>query len=104
MTAVPDAMPDRLAPQLATLVGAPPSGSGWVYEIKFDGYRILARSEGRSTRLYTRNGNDWTAKMESLCARHRSIDRRIEHPILGRPVCSSPQVTCGDRDRPMSGP
>jgi bifunctional non-homologous end joining protein LigD len=66
MTAVPDAMPDRLAPQLATLVGAPPSGSGWVYEIKFDGYRILARCEGRSTRLYTRNGNDWTAKMESL--------------------------------------
>ena len=66
MTAVPDAMPERLAPQLATLVGAPPSGNGWAYEIKFDGYRILARCEGGSARLYTRNGNDWTTKMSSL--------------------------------------
>jgi bifunctional non-homologous end joining protein LigD len=37
-----------------------------VYEIKLDGYRILARCEGGKTRLFTRNGNDWTSKMESL--------------------------------------
>ena len=39
---------------------------GWTYEIKFDGYRILARCEGGETRLFTRNGNDWTAKMKTL--------------------------------------
>ena len=45
---------------------APPNGTGWTYEIKFDGYRILSRCEGGETRLFTRNGNDWTAKMETL--------------------------------------
>lgn len=41
-----------------------PAGE-WRYEIKFDGYRILAltRIDGRAVRLFTRNGNDWTAKM-----------------------------------------
>jgi bifunctional non-homologous end joining protein LigD len=37
-----------------------------VYEIKLDGYRILGRCEGGKARLFTRNGNDWTSKMESL--------------------------------------
>ncbi len=59
-------MPDTAAPQLATLVSAPPLGDGWAYEIKFDGYRILARCKGEGVRLFTRNGNDWTDKMASL--------------------------------------
>ncbi|QXH58989.1 DNA ligase D [Pseudomonas maumuensis] len=56
------ALPDRLQPQLATLVDSPPSGD-WHYEVKFDGYRILARIEGADVRLFTRNGHDWSAKM-----------------------------------------
>jgi len=48
------------------LVSAPPTGAGWAYEIKLDGYRILARLEGGSVRFYTRNGNDWTAKLPRL--------------------------------------
>ena len=59
-------MPDRVSPQLATLVSTPPTSKGWAYEIKFDGYRILARCEGGRAQLFTRNDNDWTAKMESL--------------------------------------
>ena len=55
-------MPDSLAPQLATLVDAPPAGD-WHYEIKFDGYRILARIRDGEVRLFTRNGNDWTARL-----------------------------------------
>jgi len=39
-------IPDRIAPQLATLVSSPPTGAGWAYEIKLDGYRILARIDG----------------------------------------------------------
>src|SRR5664279_1901815 len=61
-----DAMPTVLPPQLATLVSAPPSGGAWAYEIKFDGYRVLARCEAGAVRLFTRNGNDWTARMGSL--------------------------------------
>lgn len=65
---VKDPFPERISPQLATLVSAPPVGKGWVYEVKFDGYRILACCKGGGVRLFTRNQNDWTAKMESLAA------------------------------------
>ncbi|NBB04607.1 DNA ligase D [Pseudomonas monteilii] len=58
----PKALPDALQPQLATLVASPPSGD-WRYEVKFDGYRILARIDGDDIRLFTRNGHDWSAKM-----------------------------------------
>ncbi|WP_248920075.1 DNA ligase D [Pseudomonas entomophila] len=56
------ALPERLQPQLATLVDSPPSGD-WRYEVKFDGYRVLARIDGDNVRLFTRNGHDWSAKM-----------------------------------------
>jgi bifunctional non-homologous end joining protein LigD len=63
-------LPDALRPQLATLVEVPPRGGDWIYEIKFDGYRLLARIERTGTgrtakrvvRLHTRTGLDWTAK------------------------------------------
>ena len=55
-------LPELLQPQLATLVDSPPSGD-WRYEVKFDGYRVLARIDGDDVRLFTRNGHDWSAKM-----------------------------------------
>ncbi|CAB3647485.1 DNA ligase D [Achromobacter pestifer] len=60
-------LPATLAPQLATLVdGVPAEPADWLFEIKFDGYRLLTRVEGESVRLFTRNGNDWTHKLEKL--------------------------------------
>src|SRR5262249_36302433 len=53
-------------PSLATLSTAPPSGSGWVHEIKFDGYRIQARLDHGKVRLLTRRGLDWTEKFPNL--------------------------------------
>src|SRR5690606_1490535 len=57
-----EAFPDSLAPQLATLVERPPEGE-WLYEVKFDGYRILARIADGEVRLFTRNGHDWTPRL-----------------------------------------
>jgi bifunctional non-homologous end joining protein LigD len=57
-----EAFPESLAPQLATLVERPPEGE-WLYEVKFDGYRILARISGGEVRLFTRNGHDWTQRL-----------------------------------------
>jgi bifunctional non-homologous end joining protein LigD len=37
-----------------------------MYEIKYDGYRLLARVEGREVRLFTRSGKDWTRKLPRL--------------------------------------
>ncbi|MBA2549221.1 MAG: DNA ligase D, partial [Burkholderiaceae bacterium] len=69
------ALPDTLVPQLATLVAEAPTDAGWIYEIKFDGYRLLARIDEASddVRLFTRRGNDWSARMPGLVAAVRSL-------------------------------
>lgn len=59
-------LPLSLEPQLATLVDHPPVAGDWLYEIKFDGYRILTRIDQGEVRLFTRNGLDWTDKLKSL--------------------------------------
>lgn len=63
--AVKARLPAALKPQLATLVDSAPDGGDWLYEIKFDGYRVLVRIDQASkdaVRIFTRSGNDWTAK------------------------------------------
>lgn len=65
-------LPTQLQPQLATLVDSPPSGD-WRYEVKFDGYRILARIDGDEVRLFTRNGHDWSARMPRQVAALRAL-------------------------------
>lgn len=65
--AVKTPLPEKLSPQLATLATGVPQGE-WIYELKFDGYRLLARIEKGKATLFTRNGNDWTSKMPQLAA------------------------------------
>ncbi|MBX8565573.1 DNA ligase D [Pseudomonas cichorii] len=64
--------PEQMAPQLATLVEAPPEGD-WLYEIKFDGYRILARLHDGDVKLLSRNGNDWTDRMPQLASALKAL-------------------------------
>jgi bifunctional non-homologous end joining protein LigD len=71
--AVPAKLPKTLAPELATLVSEPPAdSSGWSYEVKFDGYRLLVRVDEADVHLMTRNGLDWSAKLPEL---HREFKR-----------------------------
>jgi ATP-dependent DNA ligase len=44
----------------------PPSGPGWIHEIKHDGFRMMAQRRGVDGRLLTRNGNDWTDRYPSV--------------------------------------
>ncbi|MCC2972532.1 DNA ligase D [Massilia sp. IC2-476] len=61
------ALPEKFTPELATLVDAPPPDpENWVFEVKFDGYRMLTRVENGQVRLITRNDNDWTDKLQPL--------------------------------------
>jgi bifunctional non-homologous end joining protein LigD len=62
----PGAMPSLIEPELATLVRRPPVHGDWSYEIKFDGYRMLTRIESGDVRLITRNGYNWTGRMQHL--------------------------------------
>jgi bifunctional non-homologous end joining protein LigD len=58
-----------VAPQLATLVTAAPTGPEWSFEIKYDGYRLEALIDAGRVRLLTRRGKDWTAKFPGIARR-----------------------------------
>jgi bifunctional non-homologous end joining protein LigD len=47
---------------------APPSGPGWIHEIKHDGFRILARRDSAGVRLITRAGNDFSRRFPFIAA------------------------------------
>ena len=53
-------------PQLATLVDAVPSGPDWLFEYKYDGYRLLLATGGDAATAWTRNGKDWSDKFRGL--------------------------------------
>lgn len=59
---------DRTDIQLARLVASVPEGEDWLYELKYDGYRIVAFLEGNSVRLMTRNNNDYTDRFGSIAS------------------------------------
>jgi DNA ligase D len=62
-------MPEKASIQLATAASAPPvetRTATWLHEIKFDGYRTLARLDNKATGLITRGGLDWTRRYGDL--------------------------------------
>jgi bifunctional non-homologous end joining protein LigD len=64
--AKPGTLPSFVEPQLASAAAKPPTAESWVHEIKFDGYRLLARIDRGRVTLKTRTGLDWTQKFPSL--------------------------------------
>ncbi|MFA6044069.1 MAG: DNA ligase D [Phycisphaerales bacterium] len=59
-------LPTWLPPELCTLTDHAPTSDDWLHEIKFDGYRLLARKDGDQVTLLTRSGKDWTHKFAPL--------------------------------------
>src|SRR6202008_3727849 len=49
-----------------TKADRPPSGPGWVHEIKHDGFRLMVRREGARVRCFTRNGHDWADRFPAI--------------------------------------
>jgi len=64
--AVKAPMPKSMKPQLASQQDDPPTGTGWIHEIKLDGYRTIAIVDGGKVKLLTRTGIDWTDKYGML--------------------------------------
>ncbi len=58
--------PEFVEPELATLDTHVPAGSGWLHEIKYDGYRIIGRKAGDETTLFSRSGLDWTVRFPAI--------------------------------------
>ncbi|MBR4418685.1 MAG: non-homologous end-joining DNA ligase [Clostridia bacterium] len=75
--------------QLATLAAKLPTGRDWIYEIKYDGYRIVAYVEKQKVKLLTRNGQDYTAKLATIA---QSLSQLPCHFCVldGEVVCLDP--------------
>ncbi|MFZ2060748.1 MAG: non-homologous end-joining DNA ligase [Candidatus Binatus sp.] len=72
-------IPFRLNPMLASLVPKPFDRPGWVYEEKYDGYRILAYKEGTKVTLLSRNQHDRTATFAIVA---EAVGRLEERTLL----------------------
>jgi bifunctional non-homologous end joining protein LigD len=60
--------PGFIEPALATQVDRVPSGTRWIHEIKFDGYRVQLHIANDDIKVFTRRGNDWTKRFKKIAA------------------------------------
>jgi ATP dependent DNA ligase domain len=80
-------------PCLPTKARQPPSGELWLHEIKHDGFRVIARKNGKHVRLYSRPGNDLTYRFALIVGTVARLRPR-SCIIDGEAVC------CGDDGMP----
>jgi len=76
---------DHIEPQLATLVDRPPDDRNWVYEIKFDGYRMMASIDHGKVQLRSRNNLDWTSTLPDIAKDLGKL--RIQQAIIDGELC-----------------
>jgi bifunctional non-homologous end joining protein LigD len=77
--------PTGFAPELCTLRAAPPAGDGWLHEIKWDGYRLLADLVGGKAKLRSRNDLDWTARVPEVARAIEALpvsDARLDGELV----------------------
>ena len=58
--------PAFIEPALATSIDKVPSGARWIYEIKFDGYRVQVHLANEAIKIFTRRGHDWTHRFKKV--------------------------------------
>jgi bifunctional non-homologous end joining protein LigD len=54
-----------------------PAGHGWLHEVKYDGYRIIARKAGDEVTLFSRSGLDWTVRFPAIAEALLSLPANI---------------------------
>jgi bifunctional non-homologous end joining protein LigD len=87
-----DQMPTSIAPEKATLCKRVPEGEDWIFEIKYDGYRLIAFIDSGRVRLVTRRGNDWTARFPEIARELETLD--VESAVIdGEVVAMTSQGT-----------
>jgi len=77
----------RYRPMLATLEKSVPQGDGWVFEVKWDGYRALAYLRGGDVKLLSRRDNDLTGRFQNVA---KEIAKAVKSPdaVLDGEVCA----------------
>jgi bifunctional non-homologous end joining protein LigD len=54
-----------------------PKGERWLFEVKWDGFRVQVHKTGRAVSIFSRNGHDWTARFPHLACEFRSLPRSV---------------------------
>jgi bifunctional non-homologous end joining protein LigD len=88
------ARPAFIEPCLPTRIAHPPLGPGWLHEIKYDGFRLMARRDGHSVRLLTRRGYDWTNRFRRIADAVASL--RCRSCLI-----DGEAVTCDEQGTPV---
>jgi len=101
--------PRFIPPELATLVKDAPEDSGWLHEVKFDGYRVVATIDNGSVTMYSRNEKDWTepfaaiaAELARLPAKGAVLDGEVAMVLPdGRTSFQELRDSLGEQGRPV---
>ncbi len=110
--AVTQPMPDRIEPMLATLATRAFDDPDWLFEIKWDGYRVEAVVRDGKTKLWTRSLKDAETYFPNLLSPPTWIDAReaiVDGEVValdadGRPDFSLLQERISQRRGPDAGP
>jgi bifunctional non-homologous end joining protein LigD len=89
-------MPARIEPCLALLKARPPKGDDWVFEIKWDGYRLAVHIEPTGVRILTRGGHDWTHRFPA-------IEEAANQLPVATAILDGEAVVLDERGRPDFG-
>lgn len=91
-----DAMPERIEPCLALLKPAPPKGPDWLFEVKWDGYRLALHIDRKGVKVITRGGHDWTHRFPAIVDAARALG-------VNRAILDGEAVVLDDQRRPDFG-
>ncbi|SEI17726.1 bifunctional non-homologous end joining protein LigD [Rhizobium tibeticum] len=91
-----DTMPTRVEPCLALVKQRAPVGAEWLYEIKWDGYRIAVHLDNGNVRILTRGGHDWTYRFPAIEAAAKSLG-------VGTAIIDGEAVVLDEQGRPHFG-
>jgi len=66
--------PGFIRPREPTLIDRPPTGPGWLHEIKHDSFRILARKQGERLQVWSRRVADFTERFQGIAEGFRGLN------------------------------
>ena len=68
------ATPEFIPPQLCGTSETVPTSPDWLFEMKYDGYRLQCAKELDAIKLFARSGLDWTSKFPRIVSAARTLD------------------------------
>src|SRR3954447_8148304 len=76
------------------LADRPPAGPAWMHEVKWDGYRVIARKDGDRVRL-------WRAPRPIIPARSRASEKLSPRCRSTAPCLTARPSCCGEITAPI---